>query len=213
MSLSVLTPTESTRAEGVYCDSTEEIVWKHPLENIWTWWYLKNEKSKVWTDNLSEVYSFSTAEDFWSVFNHLKAPSELKLGNDYYLFKKGIVPMWEDPANRSGGKWLLCLEKKNSVVSKLDEYWLELLLLMIGENFEEHNEEVCGLTVNVRQRMDKISLWTANACESKRDSIMAIGQIIKTQLQIPSTIRLLYQPHYYETITKYQNQNRNIYRI
>lgn len=25
---------------------------------------------------------------------------------DIHLFKKGIKPMWEDPANKKGGKWV-----------------------------------------------------------------------------------------------------------
>lgn len=33
---------------------------------------------------------------------------------------------------------------------------------MIGEQFD-HGDDICGAVVNVRQRAEKISLWTKNA--------------------------------------------------
>lgn len=41
-----------------------ELVVKHPLENKWTLWFYEN-RSKVWEDNVREVASFDTVEDFW----------------------------------------------------------------------------------------------------------------------------------------------------
>lgn len=35
-------------------------------------------------------------------------------------------------------------------------------MALIGEQFEEA-EEICGVVVSVRQRQDKIALWTRNA--------------------------------------------------
>lgn len=62
----------------------------------------------------------------FSVFNHIKSASELKQGCDYSLFKQGIRPMWEDPANKRGGRWLINLDKKNREM-ELDNYWLEIV--------------------------------------------------------------------------------------
>ena len=46
-----------------------------------------------------------------------------------YLFtvptlQEGIEPMWEDPKNRNGGRWLLNLDKKDRQ-SCLDNCWME----------------------------------------------------------------------------------------
>lgn len=41
-----------------------EIEVRHPLENTWTLWFYEN-RSKVWEDNIREVASFNTVEDFW----------------------------------------------------------------------------------------------------------------------------------------------------
>lgn len=38
---------------------------KHPLEHRWTLWFYENDKRKDWLDNLHDVYTFETVEDFW----------------------------------------------------------------------------------------------------------------------------------------------------
>lgn len=38
---------------------------KHPLEHRWTFWFFENNRNKGWLENLHEVYSFDTVEDFW----------------------------------------------------------------------------------------------------------------------------------------------------
>lgn len=62
----------------------------------------------------------------FSLYNHIKPASELRQGNDYSLFKRGIRPMWEDEANKRGGRWLINLEKKQRS-NELDRYWLDIV--------------------------------------------------------------------------------------
>ncbi|EDW30040.1 GL22541 [Drosophila persimilis] len=63
---------------------------KHPLEHIWTVWHWENDRSKSWGDMLSEVTSFDTVEDFFSVYYFIKPPSDLRVLNDYMVFKHGV---------------------------------------------------------------------------------------------------------------------------
>lgn len=44
------------------------------------------------------------------MYCHLARPSELPPTTDLHLFKSGIRPMWEDPANTRGGKWVCILQ-------------------------------------------------------------------------------------------------------
>lgn len=46
-------------------------------------------------------YNFQV-EDFWRLYNNVAPPSQLQLGCSYNLFKRGIEPKWEDPANDKG---------------------------------------------------------------------------------------------------------------
>lgn len=107
-----------------------------------------------------------------SLYNHIKTASELRQGCDYSMFKQGIRPMWEDDQNKCGGRWLINLEKKQRTTD-LDNFWLEILLCMIGEAFNEYSDDVCGAVVNIRTKGDKIGVWTSNA--NSEDSVMEIG--------------------------------------
>jgi len=62
----------------------------------------------------------------FSLFNHIKRPSQLSNQCDYNYFKNGIKPMWEDSKNSAGGRWLLQLPPaKNN--QQVDEYWKNIV--------------------------------------------------------------------------------------
>lgn len=103
-----------------------ECLIKHPLQNQWTLWYLENDRNKTWEEMLNEITSFDTVEDFWSLYNHIRVASDLKQGNDYSLFKKNIRPMWEDEANKRGGRWVIGLNKQQRR-NELDALWLDIV--------------------------------------------------------------------------------------
>ena len=37
------------------------------------------------------------------------------------------------------------------------------MLCLIGEAFDEYSDEICGAVVNIRNKGDKLGLWTADA--------------------------------------------------
>ena len=63
--------------------------------------------------------------------------------------------MWEDDENKRGGKWIIRLKKGVS-----DRYWEDLLLAIVGDQFAEAGEEVCGAVLSVRSGEDVLSVWT-----------------------------------------------------
>lgn len=190
-------------------DLLPELQIKHPLQNTWTLWYYENDRNKTWEENQREIISFDTAEDFWSLYNHIKMASDLHQGCDYSLFKKGIRPMWEDDANKQGGRWLINLAK-NQRANELDKYWLEILLCMIGEAFDENSEDICGAVVNVRSKGDKIGVWTADA--QKSQSVMEIGRKLKQRLSIGRNVTIGYQIHK-DTMVKAGSVTKNTYTV
>ena len=80
--------------------------------------------------------------------------------------------MWEDEANKRGGRWMMQMDKKQRNTD-LNHFWLEILMALIGEAFCAHSEEICGAVVNVRTKGDKLALWTADA--NKGIAVMDIG--------------------------------------
>ncbi|KAJ7566335.1 hypothetical protein O6H91_02G097600 [Diphasiastrum complanatum] len=155
-------------------DKFGDVVAKHPLEHSWAFWF-DNPSGKstqtTWGSSLRHVYTFSTVEDFWCLFNNVRQPSQLILGADFYCFKAGIEPKWEAPKCASGGKWTMSTLRGSKAT--FDTFWLHTLLAMIGEQFDE-GDEICGAVVNVRARQDKISLWTKTA--SNEAAQISIGK-------------------------------------
>ena len=70
-----------------------------------------------------QVMSFNTVEDFWSMYNHIELVSKLGAGCDYSFFKSGIKPMWEDEANKLGGRWIINVEKWQKSAGLIDKIW------------------------------------------------------------------------------------------
>lgn len=145
---------------------------KHPLQHEWKLWYFHPDRSRAWHENLRPIASFASVEDFWAVYNHIEIASNLQMGSDYSVFKDGIQPMWEDARNKRGGRWIFVFNKKLFSTQELDKMWLEALLCVIGEGFGDESDQVCGVVINVRKYMDKISVWTADMNEA---AVIKIG--------------------------------------
>jgi len=181
---------------------------KHPLKVSWTLWYdaelTGGRRPSQWGDNIKQVYSFSSVEDFWRLYNNISLPSQLQFGCTYSVFKKGIEPKWEDPANEKGGKWTAIIGKTKGV---LDRMWMWMLLACVGQVLEEDSEVICGAVVNVRRQQDKLCIWTRDA--NDKDGCMKVGQALKKALELPESFPLGYQPHF----AKGSNKNANLYQI
>ncbi|KAG0018286.1 hypothetical protein BGZ80_007360 [Entomortierella chlamydospora] len=57
----------------------------------------------------------------------------------------GIKPMWEDPANANGGRWIVTLLNKNPEL--LDRCWIELAYALVGEQLDA-GDDICGADYN-----------------------------------------------------------------
>ncbi|KAJ7954664.1 putative Eukaryotic translation initiation factor 4e [Quillaja saponaria] len=164
--------------------AVSQVVAKHQLERKWTFWYDNTSKPKqgaAWGSSLRKAYTFDTVEDFWSFYDQVLKPSKLPGNADFHLFKAGVEPKWEDPECANGGKWTVTSNRKPD----LDTMWLETLMALMGEQFDEA-DEICGVVASVRQRQDKISLWTKTA--SNEALQMSIGRKWKEIIDITDKI-------------------------
>ncbi|XP_032755064.1 LOW QUALITY PROTEIN: eukaryotic translation initiation factor 4E-like [Rattus rattus] len=124
-------------------------------------------------------------------------------GCDYSLFKDGIETMWEDEKNKRGGRWLITLNKQQRR-SDLDRFWLETLLCLIGESFDDYSDDVCGAVVSVRA--DNISVWMTEY--ENRDAVPHVGRVYEERLGLPPKIVIGYQSHA-DTATKSSSTTKN----
>ncbi|KAF7794273.1 hypothetical protein EIP86_005406 [Pleurotus ostreatoroseus] len=194
----------------------------HPLRNTWVFWFRQQRapgnKITNYEEGIKKISAFSSVESFWSLWTHLNPPSSLLPTTDYLLFHAGIRrPVWEDPLNLAGGKWIIRLRKGLS-----DRLWEDLVLALIGDQFadcepdpanahanatanasanadshspdgEKPSEwpEICGCTISVRQNEDIITVWNRVDADPKvKDKI---NQTIRRVLGLPATTHMEYK--------------------
>ncbi|BGP42413.1 eukaryotic translation initiation factor 4E [Rhodotorula kratochvilovae] len=178
---------------------------KHPLYSPWTLWFdsaSKQDKAKSWEESLARVISFQSVEDFWGLYNNIVPPSTLGQNANYYLFKEGIKPAWEDDANAQGGKWSVQLPR-GKYTDQIDRVWLYTMLAAIGETFETpyvspsaaspdapsstapaplpstFSNEITGVIVSTRKAFFRINIWTRSASPQAEERVKNIGRHFK----------------------------------
>jgi len=163
----------------------------HRLQSTYCLWYSKKASGKShqnsFDQNLQLIGSFATCEKFWQIFCHLVRPGELTNHCDFHLFKKGIKPLWEDEANRYGGKWIVRLRK--GLASRC---WENLIMAMLGEQFMV-GEEVCGAVVSIRYQEDILSLWNRTANDTGVTN--RIRDTFRRVLNLPPGTTIEYKAH------------------
>jgi len=172
-----------------------------PSDQKWQIWYWKSyikngKKNGNWQDFLRMKSSFTTREQFWQSYNDINGYEFGLLSShcDYCVFKEGIKPMWEDQANRNGGRWLMEFPRKKDwkSMSYLDEIWLKVLLAITGDDLIDYRDEVCGAVLIIRSRINKIAVWTANS--DKILTNLKICEILKACTGLKG--KMYYEAHY-----------------
>ena len=155
-----------------------------PLLDPWTMW-VKYTSNGSGTSNYStaftEMCSFSTIEEFWSNWNHIPSPGKVffdgndrkgvgpdgRLVEEFCVFKKGIQPAWEDPANKDGGDFSVRVSLKPE---QLDIYFLNTVLAMIGNQLCD-DDNICGVRVVDKSAgkgaMCRFELWIKHSDDRK----------------------------------------------
>ena len=98
--------------------------------------------------------------------------------------------MWEDPANKNGGRWLIQINRSKEEGNKAStSHWFETLMLLIGEGFIDENsskdetplsDDICGAVIELKAKNDRLALWTRDLNKVRQGRI---GKILKNTLQ------------------------------
>ncbi|CAM40202.1 putative eukaryotic translation initiation factor 4e [Leishmania braziliensis MHOM/BR/75/M2904] len=127
------------------------------LDDLWCLFYFPTtlgENIKEEDYNPTLVFRVDSIPTFWRVVNNIASPTELQLST-LYLFRDGIDPKWEDPANRDGG-----IVKVKATSAQIDEAWELLLCRTIGDSWSPSvRETVNGVVLKVRERGYWLELW------------------------------------------------------
>lgn len=99
--------------------------------------------------------------------------------------------MWEDERNVNGGVWYIVIEKQ-SKYTKLNHYWLDLLMAIMGEEFERFNDLINGVVINMRARGAKICIWISDAVKG---NCIELRELIDAKLMLTTTDYLYFRKH------------------
>lgn len=219
---------QADQIRTVFNDPTNFNV-KHPLYSPWTLWFdspatkgrnlpqtpmssfpqtpvpqtpgALASAAQGWMEDIKRVIRFDSVEEFWGLYNNIVPPSNLPQKANYYLFKEGIIPAWEDDANKNGGKWSIQLPKDKNRAG-IDKMWLHTMLAAIGETFDpmltgedvsvdDHSQSlITGVIVSTRPQFYRLSIWTRTAPTMSgadddaklRDRIESIGRHFKSSV-------------------------------
>jgi len=160
----------------------------HPLRSTWVFWFRQHRLGKVhnYEEGIKKITAFSSVESFWSLWTHLTPPGMLQPTTDYLLFHSDVRrPVWEDPMNIDGGKWIVRLRK-----GVADRLWEDLVLGIIGDQFEE-DDAVCGCVLSVRVQEDILSVWHRD--EKNTAAKNRIKETIRRCLNLPPNTAIEYK--------------------
>ena len=116
---------------------------KHPLQNEWTLYVDMQRAHGTFSGDqyeatLKRVGHFTSLESFFDTFATLRRPSRQEKNSNYHLFKNGVKPMWEDPVNAAGGRWIITLRDRGRTAGSrlvhealLDRSWMWLVFCLL----------------------------------------------------------------------------------
>ncbi|XP_076650072.1 eukaryotic translation initiation factor 4E type 3 [Halictus rubicundus] len=181
----------------VFSDGTVKTIEQHeslgtPLQTSWTFWLDKAVSGitvEEYKQNLTKIYTVNTVQSFWAVFNNIPNASSMQVRYSYHLMRDERYPLWEEPINQHGGTWRIKCHKSDT-----EEIWKEMVLAAIGEQFAEcvaEDDEVCGITVSIRDKEDIIQIWNTNAASASK------ATVIKKVRSLLPNVHLFdfYKPH------------------
>jgi len=158
-------------------------------DDIWKVWFDQPAQSKgmskgQFEDSMKVLGTFNTMADFWDRFSNLMH-EKLPTKSNVRVFQSNVRPLWEDPINCDGGKWIVVVPKQKSV-----GVFNEVLAAMVGGKFEC---EVSGLVLSKKVREDLVSVWTpsglpVSSLEVLRDNI---SKLLETHLGLKPEITFM----------------------
>eukprot|EP00929_Paragymnodinium_shiwhaense_P016398 TRINITY_DN124710_c0_g1_i1.p1 TRINITY_DN124710_c0_g1~~TRINITY_DN124710_c0_g1_i1.p1 ORF type:complete len:236 (-),score=61.65 TRINITY_DN124710_c0_g1_i1:53-760(-) len=165
-----------------------------PLRAKWIVWQqlmAMPGKAVAYGDSTRQIACVDTVESFWQTWSRLPQPSQLlqrrmavkesaDTGGYHYvdammLFREGIQPQWEDPANAEGGHFQFHF-KATAAPGQVDEHWNNLVLGVIGSTIEPA-DMITGVRLvdKLQGRRDgnlRIEVWFSNMRDNKNVSFL-----------------------------------------
>jgi translation initiation factor 4E len=143
------------------------------LFRTWCFWYLIPDRYQIrenWNDFLHVLHTFDTIDDLWATLNSVGRAAQLPKGSRFYIFRKGVQPLWEDRTNVGGRLISIEHQIQNAKKPKISDRWTDVVLGVVGESIA-NSEMINGVEFTVRKETYNIALWTAPIADPLVDEI------------------------------------------
>jgi translation initiation factor 4E len=124
------------------------VLWEKPVQN-------HSNDHDHYSTAMRVLSRMSNVEEFWKYWLCVPQPSELLEGKHFVrevantdgelshidtlmLFREGIRPEWEDPANATGGHFQYMFKVNSIPPAQLDEYWNNIVIGIVGGAIQPH---------------------------------------------------------------------------
>lgn len=151
--------------------------------------YFKEQRMKQTEDyenNIKKIGDFESAEEFWGYYQHIRRPDSLPKCCEFFLFKAGIRPLWEDPVNKGGGRFVLHIKRIFA-----NKTWEDIIIAFIITTME--HDHLNGVVINVRSWEVLLSIWMKPlASEELKEKYR---NWIRKSLSMSDNIKIEYKEH------------------
>lgn len=169
----------------------------HPLNTEWTLWFDMSilDKSGDWTNNLHELTTVATAEEWWNLYKHLPRVSELAVGGNLSLFRRGVRPAPKHSANVEGGAY----QVHGFDPKSFNDVWLYSVLFCIGE-VSPDSALICGTVASIMKKKtgvtESVTMWISTNEMKDATTVKRLGKLYKESIGLGARkTRLPFRPH------------------
>ena len=134
------------------------------LNDIWVLWYHDPNDVNWEIKSYKQVSTISTIGEFWDTYDFLE--NTVIENSMFFIMRKGINPLWEDPQNVDGGCWSFKIQKGN-----IKKYWSELSIYLLGENITKKERLINGLSISPKKTFCIIKIWNSDKKNSNKDQL------------------------------------------
>ncbi|KAG5475397.1 hypothetical protein LSCM1_03510 [Leishmania martiniquensis] len=193
----------------------------HKLQRAWTLWYdsPSTYNTENWEMSLVPIMTVHSVEEFFVMLRYMKPLHALRTSSQYHFFQEGVKPMWEDPANKKGGKLWVNLDITNAngrssnnsggaaaessaaeAKTDLDKAWENVLMATVGEYLDCVEKKdtltepfVTGIVMSKRKYHNRLAVWVSDAAAT--DRIEALKKALTREASLAPIASIVFTKH------------------
>lgn len=154
--------TEDNILESYLDKDYEDSGHKEKFNNEWDIWY-HHIKNNWKIDGFNKIFKITSIKDFWDFNNNINLLGGIN-SHHFFMMKKNVTPIWEDPINKNGGCWSIKIPTEKSL-----ELWIKLSAYIVGQSLVEDKDLINGISICAKNPITSVvKIWNS---DTKKNSI------------------------------------------